>query len=387
MTRLEKIEARLSEIEKELNSESMDEKTEEELDKMEEEVRSLKTEKEGILKAVEKRRSLEKEIAEGRTGVDITHNYFNGGLKAMQERTFDVKSAEYRSAWLNNIRGVEMSDVEKRALTTVAESVGAAVPTTTVNKIVDKVKEFCPILDKIELLNVKGSVSVPAEGTTADAQKHAEGATITADADTLTKVVLAGYEITKLVTVSKSVVTMSIDAFETWLVNKLARKVADKIGALIFNGTGTGEAQGINAIAWDESNSITVAGSTAVTEANVIALVALLNGGYHANAEWYMSSATFFKDYHPLMNKSKNNVVTEENGVYRIMGKTVNFDERVVNDAIFGDVYRGYIGNMSEDVNVTSQFVARENSFDFLGSAIFDGKVQAIEAFVKMARS
>ena len=387
MTRLEKIEARLSEIEKELNSDAMDEKTEEELEQMEEEVRSLKTEKDGILKAVEKRRSLEKEIAEGRTGIDITHNYFNGGLKEMQERTFNVESAEYRSAWLNNIREIEMSDVEKRALTTVTESAGAVVPTTTVNKIVDKVKEFCPILDKIELLNVKGSVSVPAEGTTADAQKHEEGAAITADADKLTKVVLAGYEITKLVTVSKSVVTMSIDAFETWLVNKLARKVADKIGALIFNGTGTGEAQGINAIKWDATNSITVASGTTVTEANVIGLVALLNGGYHANAEWYMSSATFFKDYHPLMNKSKNNVVTEENGVYRIMGKPVNFDERVVNDAILGDVYRGYIGNMSEDVNVTSQFVARENSFDFLGSAIFDGKVQAIEAFVKMART
>ena len=387
MTRLEKIEARLSEIEKELNSESMDEKTEEELEEMEKEVRTLKTEKDGILKAIEKRKSLEKDIAEGRKGVDITHNYINGGMKEMQERTFNVESAEYRSAWLNNVRGMELNEVEKRALTTVESSVGAAVPATTVNKIVDKVKEYCPILNKIELLHVKGIVAVPAEGTTADAQKHAEGAPITADEDTLTKVILAGYEITKLVTVSKSVVTMSIDAFETWLVNKLARKVADKIGVLIFNGSGTGEAQGINAITWDESNSIAVSSGTAVTEANVIGIVALLNGGYHANAEWYMSSATFFKDYHPLMNKSKNNVVTEENGVYRIMGKPVNFDERVVNDAIFGDVYRGYIGNMSEEVNVTSQFVARENSFDFLGSAIFDGKVQAIEAFVKIARS
>ena len=139
MTRLEKIEARLAEIEKELGSDAMDEKTEEELDKMEEEVRSLKTEKEGILKAAEKRKSLEKEIAEGRKGVDITHNYFNGGNKEMQERTFDIKSAEYRSAWLNNIRGIELSDVEKRALTTVEGSVGAAVPATTVNKIVDNV--------------------------------------------------------------------------------------------------------------------------------------------------------------------------------------------------------------------------------------------------------
>ena len=388
MTRLEKIEARLAEIEKELNSEAMEEKTEEELDKMEEEVRSLKTEKSGILKAIEKRAALEKEIAEGKIGVDVTPDLFNGGFKGMQERTFDIKSAEYRSAWLNNIRGIEMSEVEKRALTTVAESVGAAVPTTTVNKIIEKVKEYCPILEKIELLHVKGSVVIPAEGTTADAQKHAEGAVITADADTLTKVALAGYEITKLVTVSKSVMTMSIDAFENWLVNKIARKVSEKIGALIFNGSGTGEAQGINAINWNESNSVTVAKEAALTEANVINVVALFNGAYFKDAEWYMSSTTFFADYHPLMNKSKNNVVTEENGVYRIMGKPVNFDENVTkNEAFLGDVYRGYIGNMAEEVNVTSQFVARENSFDFLGCAIFDGKVQAVEAFVKVAKA
>ena len=387
MTRLEKIEARLAEIEKELESEEMDAKTEEELDKMEEEVRSLKTEKDGILKAAEKRASIEKAIAEGRAGVDVTPDLFNGGKKEMQERTYDIKSAEYRSAWLNSIRGVELSDVEKRAMTTAASSAGAAVPTTTANKIIDKVKEYCPILNKIELLHVVGSVVVPAEGTTADAQKHAEGAAITADKDTLSKVTLSSYEITKLVTVSKSVVTMSIDAFENWLVNKIARKVADKIGALIFNGTGTGEAQGINAITWGATNSVTVAAGATVTEANVLAVVALLNGGYFADAEWYMSSATFFAEYHPLMNKSKNNVVTEENGVYRIMGKPVNFDERVVGEAILGDVYRGYIGNMAEEVNVTSQFVTRENAYDFLGCAMFDGKVQAIEAFVKIAKA
>ena len=56
-------------------------------------------------------------------------------------------------------------------------------------------------------------------------------------------------------------------------------------------------------------------------------------------------------------------------------------------EAILGDVYRGYIGNMAEDVNVTSQFVTRENAFDFLGCAIFDGKAQAVEAFVKIAKA
>ena len=387
MTRLETIETRLAEIEKELNSESIEAMTEADLDKMEAEIRSLKEEKSSILNAAAKRASLEKAIAEGRTkGVDVTPNLLDGGKKEMEERKIDAVSMEYRNAWLKNIRGLELNDIEKRAMTTVESSAGAAVPTATVNKIIEKVKEYCPILNKIELLHIKGSVTLPAEGTTADAQKHAEGAAITADADTLVKVTLAGYEVTKLVTISKSVATMSIDAFETWLVNKIARKVADKIGALIYNGTGTGEAQGVNAITWNASNSVEVAAGAAVTEANVTGVVALMNGGYFADAEWYMSSTTFFADYYPLMNKSKNNVVTEENGVYRIMGKVVNFDERVIGDAILGDFYRGYIGNLQEDVNVTSQFVARENAFDFLGCAIFDGKVQAVEAFVKIAR-
>lgn len=388
MTRLEQIEARLAEIEKEIRSKDAESKTEEELTKIEEEVRSLQVEKAGILAAAEKRASLEKAIAEGRSGVDVTPDLLNGGKKEMEKRTFDLESMEYRSAWLKKIRGIDLTDVETRAMTTAAASAGAAVPVSTVNKIVEKVKEYCPILNKIELLHVAGSVTIPAEGTTADAQKHEEGKTITADADTLVKVTLAGYEITKLVTVSKSVVTMSIDAFENWLVNKIARKVADKIGALIFNGTGTGEAQGINAITWSEKNSITVAKTAALTEANVTGVVALMNGAYFAGAEWYMSSSTFFADFHPLMNNSKNNVVTESNGEYRIMGKVVNFDERITkNEAILGDVYRGYIGNMAEDVNVTSQFVTRENAFDFLGCAIFDGKVQAVEAFVKIAKA
>lgn len=388
MTRLEKIEARLDEIEKELNSEEVEEKDEAELDKMEEEVRSLKAEKTQILKRAKKRSELEKEIAEGRIGNDITPDVLRGGKSGMQERTFDLASAEYRSAWLNDIRGKELNDVEKRAFTTVASSAGAAVPTTTANKIIEKVKQLCPLLEKIDLLSVKGNVTIPAEGTTIDAKKHAEGALIVADEDTLNNVILGGYEITKLVTVSKSVETMSIDAFENWLSRKIAKKVSEKIGALILNGTGSGEAQGVNAIPWDGTNSVTVAKTGTLTEGNVLAVVALLNGGYFANAEWYMTSTTFFSDFHPLMNNSKNNVVTEANGEYFVMGKKVNFDDRVVaHEAILGDMFGGYAGNMPEDISVTSQFVVRENSFDFLGAAIFDGKVQAIEAFVKIAKA
>lgn len=388
MTKLEQNNTRLAEIRTKLSSAEAENLTEEELNGLEEEVRNLQEDNKKILEAAQKRANLEKEIANGAIGVDVTGEMLRGAGNPMPEKTFDVSSAEYRGAWLKNIRGIELSAMEKRALTTDASSAGAAVPTTTAKKIIDKVKQYCPIINKIELLHVRGNVSIPAEGTTIEAKKHAQGATIAADDDKLTSIALSGYEITKLVTISKSVETMSLDAFEDWLVNKIARKVSDQIDNVIFNGSGSGEAQGVNAITWDAQNSVTVAKSAALTEANVTGLIALMNGGYFAKAEWYMSSATFFADFHPLMNNSKNNVVTETNGVYRIMGKAVNFDDRITtHEAILGDFFRGYVGNLQENVNVTSQFVVRENSYDFLGCAIFDGKVQAVEAFVKIAKA
>lgn len=295
---------------------------------------------------------------------------------------------EYRAAWLRNIRGLDLTDAETRALTTAAGSVGSAVPTITQNKIIEKVKQYCPLLDKIDLLRVPGGVTIPAEGTTTDAKTHAEGTVITADADTIISVVLSGYEITKLVTISKSVEKMSIDAFESWLVNKVARKIAEKIGQLIFYGSGSSEAQGIDKITWSAANSVTVAKAASLTAANVQALVALLNGGYDNGAEWFMSKTTFFTDFHPLMNNSKDNIVTEQNGSYRVMGYPISFDDRIkAHEAFLGNIYRGYVGNMPEDITVTSQFVTRENAYDFLGCAMFDGKVQATEAFVKLVKA
>lgn len=349
------------------------------LDAIETELRNLNAE----LESLEKRQQAINDLNNGSALANVVTPF-------VTERSADDfdQEREYRSAWLNSIRGVELTEAEKRALTTASNSAGAVVPTVTRNKIIEKVNQYCPLLGKIELLNVPGSVTIPAEGTTVDAQIHAQGATITPDKDTLINVTLSAYEVTKLVTISKSVEKMSIDAFEAWLVRKIARKIAEKLGYLIIYGTGTNQAQGFNAIAWNDANSITVGKDAALTAQDVQDVVALLNGGYDDEAEWYLSKRTFFNDFHKLMNKSKDNVVTEDNGVYRIMGYPVNFDDRVtVHEAFLGNLERGYVGNMPENVTITSQFVTRENAYDFLGCAMFDGKVQATEAFVKIVKA
>ena len=370
-----------------------------------EEIRSLDLDKEKDLRALDKEVDALKERKEelrenAKSKKELRTKILNGEVevrnieKPMEERTMQktkedvVSSKEYRSAFLKKIRNMPLNEEETRTLTTGTSSAGAVVPTQTMNKIIEKVKQYAPMLDKIDLLSINGYVTVPAEGTTVDAQLHTEGTTIKADDDTVNKVTLGMYEITKLVTISKSVETMSIDAFEIYLVKKIARKVADKITGYILNGTGSGEPQGVNAITWNDQNSITVAKADSLTEANLDKLVGLLNGGYDNGSEWIMSKKTFFADFRPLQNKSKNDAVVKENGIWYVEGYPVTFDDRItLHEAILGNFSLGYVGNMPESATVTSQFVVRENSFDFLGSAMFDGKVSAVEAFVKLIKA
>lgn len=374
--RLKEIEVRLAAIKTEMATEGAN------LEALEQETDSLLEERTKLLKEVEHRQAILGKIGAGLAGTG------SPVVEEPEERnTLSIDSPEYRTAFLKSIRNLELSDVEKRVMTTATGSAGAAVPTSTANKIIEKAKQHAPVLNEIDLMHIKGNVTIPAEGTTVEAKIHTEGAQITADDDKLKSVTLAGFEVTKLLTISKSVDTMSIDAFEGWLVNKIGRAVAEKITNLIFNGSGANEAQGINAITWDNTNSVTVAKTASLTEANVVAAIGLLNGGYDAEAKWYMSKKTFFNSFHPLMNIGKNNLVTYADGKYYVGGYLVEMDERItLNEAFLGNLPRGYVGNMAEDITVTSQFVARQNSYDILGSSIFDGKVSAVEAFVKIIK-
>ena len=345
---------------------------------IEAEIRALSEEKASI----ESRQALAQSIAVGEVTPAVV-------TPAAEQKSKDA-AAEYRTLWLKTIRsGMELSDAEKRAaMTTGAASAGAAVPTETANKIIEAVTQYCPWLDKIDLYKVPGGLVIPKEGTVNDAALHTEANSITSSTDTLSKVTLGHFEITKLITISKSVEKMTIDAFEAWLVKKLAFKIAKEIGDYIISGTGSSQPAGIESITWGAGNSKTVAVNADLDEDDILGVVALLNGGFDAGAEWYMSKKTFFSDFHPLMNTGKNNLITCENGKYRVVGYPVQFDDRITyHEAYLANMYEGMAGNMPEDITVTSQFVVRENSYDFLGSAIFDCQIKDSAAFTKIVKA
>lgn len=298
------------------------------------------------------------------------------------------KEAIYRVAFFKRLQGKELSPEELTAYSSGASSAGAVIPTQTAEEIITKLKERAPLLQEITLLQVQGNVTFAVEETNNAAAIHTENASITPAADTLVKVSLSGWEVTKLIQVSDTVKTMSINAFEGWLVDMLVESIADKISDMIINGTGSSQAKGIEkANTWGDTNSVSVAEAGSLTAANVQTLIGLLGGGYDANAKFIMSKKTLYTDFMPLQDNSKNDIVTREGRNYYVYGYPVLIDSRVTeHEAYLGDLKK-YVANLAESVNVKADFDIDTNSNKYLGVAIFDGAPALGEAFVKLVKA
>ena len=382
--RIKEIEARLAAIKQEIE-ERGDAMKAEQIDALEKETKELTEERAGLIAAAEKRNGILDNIAKG-GGVSIR----SFGKKEEDNADPDdpFGTPEYRSAWLKNLRRIPLTDAEKRAYANASGTGAEVVPTQTANEIISKVKKLAPMLNEVTLLHVKGAVKFVVEGTNNDAAIHTENAAITPAADTLTTVTLSGYEIVKLVQISDTVMTMSIAAFESWIVDMLAEAIARKVEDFFINGTGTSQPKGIDkANTWGATNSVSVGASASLTAANVQTLIGLLNAGYDRNAKFVMSKRTLFTDFMPLQDTSKNHIVTVQGNSYFVYGYPVLLSDYVKeHEAFLGD-FKKVCANLAESINVKNAYDIDTNSYKYSGIAIFDCQPAIGEAFVKLVKA
>lgn len=378
MSRIEEINIRMAEIAKEIEKDDAD------IDALSTEVDELQEERKALIEKAETRKATLERISKGFAGEVVEEPEERKGEEKMENENVH-STAEYRSAYLKRLLGRELDEKEKRAYE--LSNADGVLPVETSENVIKKLTQIAPMLEEITLLHVPGSVKFAVEGVKTDGAIHKENASITADGDTLVTVVLAGYEVTKLIQVSKSVEKMSLNAFETWLVDMIAEMVGTKIEDLIFNGSGTAQAKGINTITWTKGkNAIEIASGANITADSVRQLVALLPGGYDNGAKFYLRKSTLFNRIMGLQDNAKHDLVKEANGKYYIYGYEVKLSDKApANEVILGNAKK-YVGNLAEGITVVNQFDINTNSNKYLGSAVFDGKPAIEEAFVKIVQ-
>lgn len=368
--RIDEIEARKAEIRAMIESGN-----EIDVDALTEEVRSLNAEAQGIEEAEKKAAALRSAVAPA-VAKEIMNN--NKENENMENRTFAIDSAEYREAFLKNLMGKPLTEEERAGMDSQVTSGGYAIPTQTLNKVIENMVQVAPLIGAIDLLHIPGNITIPVEGTVNAAAIHTENAAITGASDTLVKVSLGGYEIVKVLPISAKLSVMSVDGFENWVVSNLSRSVAYVIEDYIANGTGTSEPKGIDGDTYTDGTNGVAFAAAAPTVAELEELIGLQNAAYIQNAKFLMSWGTFWNNVHSLRDDKNEPVVRHENGKYYIFGFEAMFSSKIADhDMFFGDYFEGVKGNFAQDVtieaNASSGF--RSNAIDYRGACIFDCSV------------
>lgn len=339
------------------------------------------------LKDLEQRKQTALELNEGKAPEKIIET--RKEEKNMDiEKMLDRSSEEYRSAWLKNLQGKELNEVEKRALTGGT----SALPEATANKVVEILVDTVPLLNEIELFRMPGSINIAVEVTAPGATREAAGGTVTESTAVLRQVTLAGYNMNAFIRLGADLAQQAVSAFEDWLTRKLADAIGNKIEDFIVNGDGSGDPKGIDkyVTTWDVSDGTGVAwtGSSgaALAVVDLDAAIGLLPAKYDRDSKFVMSKKTFYTNVVNLTDVNNLPVVERDGRNFYVRGYPVVFSNYVTAGTIFfGDFKRGMVGNLSSDIKVEKQRNLAANAWDFLGWGVFDCAPAAAGCIVKVA--
>ena len=320
-----------------------------------------------------------------------------------------LDSKEYRSAFIKNLLGQELTagekiafdagrrDMEKRSETPITSST-APIPTAMLNEIISKARTQGGLLAECRAFAVPSNVSIPVMTPNSAAAWHTEGAAVEADGVSPAYVTFAGNEIIKVFSISEKARKMSIAAFESYLVNELSACVLDTINAALINGTGSGQGTGIEtAITWATTgtgkNCIQVAANADIAYADIVAAFALLKRGYAQGAKIACNNATLYNVLYGMMDEVKRPVFIQNpqsDSVGKVLGHEIIVDDYIADNVFYIADFAHYMSyNLVEGITIES---SRESSFrkgmiDYRAMAIADCKPLVNDAFIKVCKA
>lgn len=300
MHTLQEIEARLAEINTEITTRGA-EMTADELTALETEVAGLQEERSKLLAAPntqEQRNRILAAVAAGQSvpgqGAPTVVRSFPAAGGSHETAEDKYATMQYRKAFMDYVvRGTAIPTEYRADAVTKTTDVGAVIPTTVLNQIVEKLESTGMILALVTRTAYKGGVAIPVSTVKPVATWVAEGAGSEKQKKTAAKdgmVTFAYHKLRCAVAVSLEVDNMAMSAFETLLINNIVEAMTKALEQAIISGSGTGQPKGIVKETPATGQAIETA---SLSYTDLVKVEGALPQAYEAGAVWCMSKSTF----------------------------------------------------------------------------------------------
>ena len=269
---------------------------------------------------------------------------------------------------------------------------GKVIPQTIANKIIKRVYDICPVLDRSNKYNVKGKLVIPYYD---ESSKH-----ITVDYQTEfsamssnvgkfnSSIDLDGFLAGALVKVSRSLINNAQFNIVDHVVDLMAEHIARFIEGELLNGT-QDKVEGLSGL----TNAVTAASANAITADEIIKLHDKVKDRYQSNAIWIMSPAT--RTALRLLKDDMGRYMLQDDislpfGV-SLLGKPVYVSDNMPeiatgNTVIYYGDFKGLATKFSENINiqVLRERYADEHADGVIGWFEFDSKVEDQQKLAKL---
>ena len=376
---VEELEARRVQIGEEVEKDGAD------LDALEAEIKGIKAELEARKDTAAKKAEIRSAVASG--DGKVVAEIPTQEKRTMEEIKYNAQSPEYRTAWLKNIAQRDgqmifgdLTETEQRAFTFTTANTGAVVPTETMNRIVELVESMAPMYDDATKTGMVKGFGVPRHKSIAagDAAATDEGVANADEEDTFDLLALDGVEIKKHVEITRKMQWQSIDAFEAWLTDHIAKRIAVAKEAQIrarLDAVTTGIAA---------ANVLT---AQTYAEGTIRAILAKIKQS--GTKVWYANTNTIWNGLagiqdgndRPLFVPSTTDSDPTVQG--RIYGGSVKVDENLADNVVYVGVPASILANDFEALFMNNAIDPKTFKTIIAGYSLFDAGLENPLAFVK----
>lgn len=181
--------------------------------------------------------------------LNVLGTYGVRSQQSQQKRSADqYDTPEYRAAFMDYVtKGVKSDNLEFRAdATTGTGDIGAVIPTTILNRIVEKLKDYGRIWSRVTKTSMQGGVQIPLANAKPTATWVAAGAMSEKQKKTVSGNISFSYhKLQCRVAVELVAGTVAMPVFEQTLTDNIYEAMIVALEEGIINGTGVGQPVGI----------------------------------------------------------------------------------------------------------------------------------------------
>lgn len=280
-------------------------------------------------------------------------------------------SIEYRRAFMNHvIKGEAIPEKFINAdSNTTTSTAGSVIPTTLMQKIIERIDAIGMILPHVTRTAYKGGVKIPTSTVKPVASWVSEGAGSEKQKYTTGSIDFAYNKLRCAVSMSLEVDTMALTVFETTFIKNVADAMVKALEQSIINGSGSGQPKGILKETPVTGQAIDVAAADKLSYGLLTDAEAALPLAYENSAVWLMTKKTFM-GFIGMVDNNKQPIARVNAGINGRPERTLLGRPVVLND---------YMANYADTVSADTIFAALFNLEDFVLNTNMDVTVKRYE--------